>query len=197
MIVPTPICGRVSVAPGRFKDFETLARFHYIPRRPGTPADIVAAWHQLPGRPARCIAVGVLSWPTALHAARQKALDLNGLPLRQRLKWVNEKIRTISRVIVHPTYRSIGLSSVIVRALIVRCPTRYIETSAMMARAAPLFDCAGMRRINPPSDDQPIYFLFDRWRDPLPRFDFLSRATSPIQPVEIAASSFQRLEVER
>jgi|GEM_PF-1253582 len=168
MMLRQPIPGRIFLAPGKFNDFKTLERFHYRPRRPRTIADVVAAWHQLPHVPPRCIGVGVLSWPTACQATRHKVLLLNDLSYGEKLRFANVNIRTISRVVVHPTFRSLGVSTAIVRALIARCPTRYIESAAMMAHASPLFARAGMRRFDPAEPDKPVYFLFDKWLDRLP-----------------------------
>ncbi|HVT87404.1 MAG TPA: GNAT family N-acetyltransferase, partial [Tepidisphaeraceae bacterium] len=81
---------------------------------------------------------------------------------REHLLFANEQIRTISRVVVHPQFRSIGLSSVLVRCLIQQCSTRYVEALAQMGRAHPFFEKAGMRRIDPVNEKTPVYFIYDR-----------------------------------
>lgn len=174
MTLAMPLPGRIVLAPAEFNDYKTLRRFHYRPGDPRIPADILAAWHQLPGRPQRCVAVAVLAWPTCFHRARYRAFGIDDWPVRQRIAFANANVRTISRVIVHPTFRAIGLSTRLVRALILRCPTRYIEATAMMARAHPLFERAGMKRFDPRTEaDENIdnfapYYLFDKWLDRLP-----------------------------
>lgn len=167
LVVPLP--GRLLLAPAQFDAYKTLRRFHYRPGDPRVPADIVAAWHQLPHHPPRCVGVAVLAWPTCFHRARYRMLGINDWPVRQRIVFANANVRTISRVIVHPTYRAIGLSTRLVRALILRCPTRYIEATAMMARAHPLFERAGMRRCDTTGRDSAApYYLLDKWVDRLP-----------------------------
>jgi N-acetylglutamate synthase-like GNAT family acetyltransferase len=80
----------------------------------------------------------------------------------QNLRFANRHIRTISRIIVHPQFRSLGLSTALVRCLCDNCDTQYIEAIAMMAKAHPFFERAGMTRIDPVSPDEPAYFILDR-----------------------------------
>lgn len=154
--------GELWTAPGAFNDYKTLERFHYLPRRPRTPQVIRAAYFRPPGGEARCVGVALLCWPTAVSAGRDRAFGLTGQTFGQRVRFANAHVRTISRVIVHPTFRAVGLCTQLIRELIERCPTRYVEASAMMARAHPLFDRAGMTRFDPPDETRPVYFLFDR-----------------------------------
>jgi GNAT superfamily N-acetyltransferase len=170
MTLVSPLPGRISIASATFNEYKTLRRFHYRPGDPRVPADVVAAWHQLPRRPATCVGVAVLAWPTAFHRVRYRALGLADESIGRRIAFANANVRTIARVIVHPTFRAIGLSTRLVRALILRCPTRYVEATAMMGRIHPLFCRAGMRRVNDDNDDEihPAYYLFDKWLDRLP-----------------------------
>jgi GNAT superfamily N-acetyltransferase len=116
----------------------------------------------------RLAAVGVLSFPTLRHLTRERALGLAAsLSHRERLAFTNAHVRTISRVVVHPQFRGLGLASELVRKLIEVCPTRYVEASAIMAHVHPFFEAAGMRRVTSDErerDDTPMpaYFLFDK-----------------------------------
>jgi GNAT superfamily N-acetyltransferase len=120
----------------------------------------------------RLAAVGVLSFPTLRSLPRERALGLApSLPLEQRLALVNAHVRTISRVVVHPQFRGLGLASALVRKLIDVCPTRYVEASAVMAHVHPFFQQAGMRRIDGEPTKRsryrdaaisPAYFLVDK-----------------------------------
>jgi hypothetical protein len=111
--------------------------------------------------PGRIVAVGVLSFPLPSSLSRRDALGIRGTQ-RSELRFANRHIRTISRVIVHPQFRSLGLSKLLIGCLCRHCKTRYVEALAMMGRAHPLFDRAGMRRVEPRSRDSPVYFIFDR-----------------------------------
>lgn len=160
--------GRVDIVAGAARDYRTLQRFHYLPTRPATWAAVAAAWYHPPAsentaivRMPRLIGVAVLSWPSALNSGRNRAFDLARLRYGQRIRWANENVRTISRVVVHPQFRSIGLSHALIDWLCDRCTTRYIEASARMGRAHPMFDRAGFHRIDPADDRRPLYY----WRE--------------------------------
>jgi GNAT superfamily N-acetyltransferase len=115
----------------------------------------------------RLAAVGVLSFPSFRSLPRERQLGLTGLTHKQRLAFTNAHVRTISRVVVHPQFRGLGLASELVCKLIEICPTRYVEASAVMAHVHPFFAAAGMRRVM--SDERerddaptPAYFIHDR-----------------------------------
>ena len=154
------------IRPGRPADYRTLERFHYRGRRPATWAAVVCieyAEHTPRDRASReegrIIGVGVLSWPTAVSKPRQEVFRLDVRDYGAQVRWANESVRTISRVIVHPQFRGLGLARVIVERLCAMCPTRYVEARAAMACAHPMFERAGMRRYD--CGDGAAYF----WRD--------------------------------
>ena len=60
---------------------------------------------------------------------------------------VNEKFAIISRVILHPKYRTIGLGARLVRETLPLVGLPYIEAIAVMSRYNPFFEKAGMRKI--------------------------------------------------
>ena len=72
----------------------------------------------------------------------------------------------IGRLIVHPQFRSIGLSTWLVRTMCARATTRYVEAFAAMGRVHPFFTRAGMTGITVRGRgvdaDRPVYFIFDR-----------------------------------
>jgi ABC-type ATPase with predicted acetyltransferase domain len=108
------------------------------------------------------IAVAVLSYPTPALRTRERALSLTGPRYGERLRWINANLRTISRVIVHPQFRSLGLASQLVRRVLEDCPTRYVEAVAAMGLVHPFFVRAGMTLHEPMSEGESAYFLFDR-----------------------------------
>jgi len=63
------------------------------------------------------------------------------------MKELNEKLSVISRVVVHPKYRTIGLGSRLVHDTLSSAGTEYVEMSAVMAKYNPFAEKAGMRRI--------------------------------------------------
>ncbi|HEY8667832.1 MAG TPA: hypothetical protein VIL86_14285, partial [Tepidisphaeraceae bacterium] len=103
----------------------------------------------------------VLSWPTVRSAPRERCFGMEGWEPARRLAWVNANLRAISRVIVHPRFRGIGLASRLIQCMFNDCDTRYIEALAVMGRVHRLFDAAGMTRIAG-RKNEPAYFVLDR-----------------------------------
>lgn len=176
---PNFLPGLIKLTLGRASDYHALARFHYAPRPPATFAAVVCAyWRRAePAADATAwqsfvkrndainaqddpvlIAVAVLSYPSQLHRTRHRVFGLKPIPMGHRLRWVNSHLRTISRVVIHPQFRGIGLSTPLIRAAVDLCPTTYVEASARMGRAHPLFDRAGFTRVNPAAEDEPVYY---------------------------------------
>lgn len=158
---------RLTIVPGRIRfadatraDYATIARHHYRSKSPATFCRVRAAWHEDERGRRRLIAIGVLSWPVPMVTPRRRHFDIEP-GYRAALTFANENVRTISRVIVHPQFRSLGLAVRLVRELIDRCPTRYVESIATMGDFAGCFTAAGMARI-PTLPGEAAYFLIDR-----------------------------------
>lgn len=110
-------------------------------------------------RMLRAIGVAVLSWPVPMLKARNRHFAIIGYGAC--LRFANRNVRTISRVIVHPQFRAAGIAQELVRQLIDRCPTRYIESSTSMGAYAGFLSRSGFTPISTPPDE-PAYFLLDR-----------------------------------
>ena len=63
------------------------------------------------------------------------------------IQQLQQQISTISRVIIHPKYRSIGLGTKLVKETLPQAGTPNVETIAVMARYNPFFEKAGMQPI--------------------------------------------------
>ncbi len=162
--------GEFIFEPGTIDDYHALARFHYLEKKPATVACIWRARfvHRDKRNPDQIAAVGVLSYPAACSRERNLVFGLSDKPYREKLLFANANLRTISRVIVHPTFRSAGLAAGIVKRLCEHCPTRFVEAMAKMGRVHPLFERAGMMRFTPAEPDRPVYFCLDRGAEPSP-----------------------------
>jgi ABC-type ATPase with predicted acetyltransferase domain len=79
------------------------------------------------------------------------------MSVRERIAFVNGNVRTISRVIVHPQFRGVGLASRLVRRICEDCPTRWVEAYAVMGRVHPFFERAGMRKVER-GGTGPVYY---------------------------------------
>ncbi len=166
MSLPTFLPGALILARGTIRDYDALSPFHYLADRPATIASIFVVRYRQPHAdfrdPGRPVAVGVLSWPAPSCAGRERFLHRKRFSRRQNLRFANRHIRTISRIIVHPQFRSLGLSKCLVRCLCDHCHTRYIEALAIMGRAVPFFKSAGMHEVRTGPSDRPVYYILDR-----------------------------------
>ena len=179
-LIPSYLPGRLRLSRGTARDYDALCRFHY---RNGAPATFADVWvvhfhpHAIDGDPrpeqhSVPVAIGVLSYPIPALRAREKALGLLEMNAPQRLEFINRHVRTISRVAVHPTYRSLGLARMLVRCILYHCPTRYVESLAVMGRVHPFLKLAGMKAYPPQPTPphhppRPYYYLFDRQAEPV------------------------------
>lgn len=145
---------------GNRTDLTRLARHHYRSVLPATSCVIrVAFVRERHTRRERVIGVAVLSWPVPMLAARNRHFRIDGYG--NRLRFANENVRTISRVIVHPQFRAAGIAQDLVRQLVERCPTRYVESSTHMGAFAGFLRRCGFQSLQV-QHGEPAYFLFDR-----------------------------------
>jgi hypothetical protein len=151
---------RFDIRPCAFAEYKTLAPFHY---RGGSPGPIWQCYAAYPraitsshSRIPAAAAVILYAMPPLSARARNLATD-NIYPRicdrRERARRINADIRTIARVIVHPTFRSLHLASKLVAATLPRVHTRYVEAFAVMGHFHPFFEHAGMTRIVTPTDE--------------------------------------------
>jgi len=88
--------------------------------------------------------IGVIAYcyPPVNSAGRVKAVGY-----RPRVEELNEEWSIISRVIVHPKYRTIGLGRRLVEETLPLCGRRHVELMAVMAQYNPFAERAGMRLV--------------------------------------------------
>ena len=146
----------LELAVGDMEDYKRLSEYHYRARRPATATRVLVLKRTThsPGMrfqglaPQRCaVAVLVESLPSLSCRLRNYALDdrYGGwLPVQQRAKLLNREMRVISRVVVHPCWRGMGLAVRLVRAALSQPTTPYTEALAAMGRVNPFFERAGM-----------------------------------------------------
>jgi GNAT superfamily N-acetyltransferase len=165
----------IRITRGSPDDYAALAPLHY---RAGPPAtlDLVLVARdtradQLAGalivsRPTLNGAWRDVAWPGRFTSGRPKA---NALCL-------NAELRCISRVVVDPRYRSLGIARAMVRAYLDRPLTPCTEAVAAMGAACPFFAAAGMHEIETPPAERDKRLLgvlssagMEPWRLAMPR----------------------------
>jgi ABC-type lipoprotein export system ATPase subunit/GNAT superfamily N-acetyltransferase len=137
--VPSSECSLVKemhVVEGTMEDWRELAAFHYRSHRVAAPRKIfcLKRGHELCG-------VIVYCYPPPAAFGRRLVLP------RMDMKELNEKLCVISRVVVHPKYRTTGLGVKLVKETLLLAGTEYVEMSAVMAKYNPFAEKAGMKKI--------------------------------------------------
>jgi GNAT superfamily N-acetyltransferase len=142
------MCERVNIIEGCAEDYEALARFHYRAGRPATMERVLVAVEDgeragvlVVSRPVLNARWRGLLWPGEFEA---------GGP-RERAMRVNEHLRCISRVVVEPRFRGLGVGRGLVAAYLARPITARTEAVAAMGAVCGLFRAAGMREVVVPA----------------------------------------------
>jgi ABC-type lipoprotein export system ATPase subunit/GNAT superfamily N-acetyltransferase len=116
-------------------DYRKLSVFHYRTSHCPAPRKIFVL-----KRHDELCGVIVYSWSPPNTFGRRKVW-------KGSFKQMQNELSTITRVVVHPKYRTIGLGIKLVKETLPLAPTPCVETIAVMARYNPFFEKAGMRKI--------------------------------------------------
>ncbi len=145
------ITKNLRIVQGTREDYESLSHYHYRESHVGPYAAIFALKGKLSAATIlKTVGVIVYAMPAAGCKMRSAAIPilsgLAGLDRSTRLKIINKNIRTISRVIIEPRFRSLGLAVRLVRETMPLMDAAFIEALAVMGRVNPFFEKAGMVR---------------------------------------------------
>jgi ABC-type lipoprotein export system ATPase subunit len=121
---------------GSTEDWRKLAGFHYRSHKIAGPRKIFCL-----KRGDELCGVIVYCYPPPTCFGRRLVLP------KMSMKELNEKLSIISRVVVHPKYRTIGLGAKLVRETLPLTGTLYVEMPAVMAKYNPFGEKAGMQKI--------------------------------------------------
>lgn len=153
---PCSVLDDLRIDPADRSAWDALAAFHYrggdLPPHSHIFAATVPTPHRL-GPARRVVAVIVYGFPSLGNRLRNHATRgryARGTSRRQAARLLNREVRTISRVVVDPQYRGLGLAVGLVRETMPLVGTPYVEALAQMARVNPFFERAGMTRYDAP-----------------------------------------------
>ncbi len=141
---------KLQIVRGCLDDYKKLAQFHYRDSRIGPFAAIFAI------RPSKALGaqlgtntVGVIVYtmPSVGVELRNIATGnlFTGLDKGTRLALINKNIRCISRVVIEPRFRGLGLASRLVRETMPKMGVPLVEAMAVMGLVNPFFEKAGMK----------------------------------------------------
>jgi GNAT superfamily N-acetyltransferase len=120
---------------GSIADYRKLSVFHYRTSHCPAPRKIFV----LKRRDELC-GVIVYSYPPPNTFGRSKVW-------KGSFQELQKEMSTITRVVLHPKYRTIGLGIKLIKETLPKAPTACIETLAVMAKYNPFFEKAGMQKI--------------------------------------------------
>lgn len=144
------VYSKLRIVPGGSDDYRRLARYHYRDRRSGPRAAIFTLKSDgtLPSLLSRT-AIGVIVYSTARPVQEMRNVATRGafagLDRDTQLALVGRNIRCISRVIIEPRFRGLGLATRLVRETMPRLNVPIIETAAVMGLVNPFLVNAGMK----------------------------------------------------
>jgi ABC-type lipoprotein export system ATPase subunit/GNAT superfamily N-acetyltransferase len=140
---PCSVTGDMAVEEATKEDYRELAHLHY--REHGVVAPLKFFRLRRGGE-----LVGVIAYTYCAPAVGGRAQNVGYKP---RLEELNRDWALISRVVVHPKYRSVGLGARLVRETLPLVGRRHVELVAVMARYSPFAERGGMRlvRLNEPN----------------------------------------------
>jgi len=150
------ITKKLQIVPGCLDDYKELAHFHYRDSHLGPYAAIFALKPSVLGTPgggrlaarlgAKPVGVIVYTMPSPGLELRNIATGnlFAGFDKATQLALINKNIRRISRVIIEPRFRTLGLASRLVRETMPQINVPIIEAMAVMGKVNPFFEKAGM-----------------------------------------------------
>ena len=126
---------QMTIQQGATADYKALSQFHYRTNRLPPQRKIFTL-----KRKNELCGVIVYSYPSPITFGRARVWKGN-------IQQLQREVSNISRVIVHPKYRSIGLGTKLVAETLSQAGTPCIETVAVMAKYNPFFEKAGMQKV--------------------------------------------------
>lgn len=139
----------VEIEPGTRADMDALLVHHYLAGRPATRVGILRAVDRRHGNLAGVL---VVSMPTLNGAWREQPWPgrYSGGDRKAAAARINAELRCISRVIVDPRYRGLGVATRLVRAYLAAPLSPATEAVAAMGPICPFFERAGMNAYRVP-----------------------------------------------
>jgi ABC-type transport system involved in cytochrome c biogenesis ATPase subunit/GNAT superfamily N-acetyltransferase len=144
LAVECSLVEEMTIERGVLADWRKLSGFHYRSHNVGATREIFCL-----RRRGELCGVIVYCYPPSGCSGRRLMLP------KMSLKELNKELSIISRVVIHPKYRTIGLGAKLIRESLPLVGTPYVEMVAVMAKYNPFAEKAGMRKVfeQPISED--------------------------------------------
>jgi len=152
------VCKRLQIVTGCLDDYKQLARYHYRDSHPGPASAIfvlIRAGCKTP--------VGVIVYSNAPVVLELRNIATGNvfaaLDRSTQLELFNANIRRISRVIIEPRFRNLGLASRLVRQTMPLVNVPIVEAVAVMGWINPFLEKAGMKAYRPQPSAAGVQFI--------------------------------------
>ncbi|HBG27464.1 MAG: hypothetical protein A2Y10_02725 [Planctomycetes bacterium GWF2_41_51] len=141
----------LKIVQGSLDDYKLLSRFHYRSCQTGPTATIYKIIDCHPSRELIEPVVGIIIYSMPAVSVQLRNVATQGLFTKSgsssaNLQLINQNIRTISRVVIEPRYRALGLAYQLVKKTMPLLNMPYIEALAVMGKVNPFFEKAGMMK---------------------------------------------------
>jgi len=150
------ICANVRIEKGSIEDYEKLKRFHYRSKNDKELASLRVkdCYKLLYGDSL----IGVIVYSHSYLNLKPRNMVFGDRYVftpgdLHKAKLINEEIARISRVVVHPKFRGIGLGEFLVKETMPKADAKVVEVLAVMAKYNPFFENAGMLRVDYTRDE--------------------------------------------
>jgi hypothetical protein len=152
------VCENLQIEPGCLDDYKRLSRYHYRGDHPGPAAAIFVL-----SRSGCKTPVGVIVYSNQPAVLELRNIATNhvfaGLDRSTKLALINANIRRISRVIIEPRFRGLGLAGRLVRETMPLVNVPIVEALAVMGWVNPFFERAGMKAYKAPPSAASVQFI--------------------------------------
>lgn len=132
----------IEITTGTPRDWPYFARWHYRSHKIGFPRFVTLLWHG-----DEPVGICVMTAPAVSLSRRNQFFGKPGKWAQAAMQSLNHQLVTLSRVVLHPTYRGAGLAAAFIRQSCLACPWPWIETLTQMGHINPVFEKAGFQRI--------------------------------------------------
>ncbi len=140
----------VCIEKGSFDDYKKLSRFHYRSKSEKSESLWLKDCYKLLFDEEL---IGVIVYSRSYLNLKPRNMVFGERYVYtpgdlHKARLINEEIARISRVIIHPKFRGIGLGAYLVKETMPKVDAKVIEVLAVMAKYNPFFEKAGMLRLD-------------------------------------------------
>ena len=145
------VCADTRVEKGNLEDYEKLKRFHYRSKDEKESSSLrMKDCYKLLHRGEL---IGVIVYLHSYLNLKPRNMVFGDRYVYtsgdlRKARLINEEIARISRVVIHPKFRGIGLGAFLVKETLLKVNAKVVEVLAVMARYNPFFEKAGMLRVD-------------------------------------------------